>query len=183
VAEYRKILSGKSEAEIGNLDSIRIWNILTLRAEIQKTLVAKGLVEAPIGSESDDVQFPPPQQLLPIPQQGWTAALNHAHIHCHVIAAAAGTGANFNGNDETMSDGRNYGVGYEKQSNVAKRKAVAVGGVDEDDPCCPYDLPKKKPSHGVGVLRIDEAKALARDKAPIDEAEEEGVSSDSDSSF
>ncbi|CAB4300534.1 unnamed protein product [Prunus armeniaca] len=183
VAEYRKILSGKSEAEIGNLDSIRIWNILTLRAEIQKTLVAKGLVEAPIGSESDDVQFPPPQQLLPIPQQGWTAALNHAHIHCHVVAAAAGTGANFNGNDETMSDGRNYGVGYEKQSNVAKRKAVAVGGVDEDDPCCPYDLPKKKPSHGVGVLRIDEAKALARDKAPIDEAEEEGVSSDSDSSF
>lgn len=78
-----------------------------------------------------------------------------------------------------QSDGRNYGVGYEKQSNVAKRKAVAVGGVDEDDPCCPYDLPMKKPSHGVGgVLRIEEAKALAGDKAPIDEAEEEGVSSD-----
>ncbi|ONI23295.1 hypothetical protein PRUPE_2G180700 [Prunus persica] len=177
VAEYRKILSSKSEDEIGNLDSIRVWNILTLRTEIQKALVAKGLVEAPIGS--DDVQFPAQQQLLPIPQQGWTAALNHAHIHCHVTAAAAGTGANFNGNDKTMSDGRNYGVGYEKQSNVAKRKAVAVGGVDEDDPCCPYDQPMKKPSHGVGgVLWIDEAKALARDKAPIDEAEEEGVSTD-----
>ncbi|XP_008232953.1 PREDICTED: uncharacterized protein LOC103332041 [Prunus mume] len=177
VAVYKKILNSKSEAEIGNLDSIRVWNILTLRTEIQKALVAKGLVEAPIGS--DDVQFPALQQLFPIPQQGWTAALNHAHSHCQVIAAAAGTGANFNGNDETMSDGRNYGVGYEKQSNVAKRKAVAVGGVDEDDPCCPYDLPMKKPSHGVGgVLWIDEAKAQARDKAPIDEAEEEGVSSD-----
>ncbi|KAI5345733.1 hypothetical protein L3X38_013610 [Prunus dulcis] len=179
VAEYKKILSSKSEAEIGNLNSIRVWNILTLRTEIQKALVAKGLVEAPICS--DDVQFPALQQLLPIPQQGWTAALKHAHIRCHVIAAAAGTGANFNGNDETMSDGRNYGVGYEKQSNVAKRKAVAVGGVDEDDPCCPYDQPMKKPSHGVGgVLWIDEAKALARDKAPIDEAGEEGVSSESD---
>ncbi|KAL6290404.1 hypothetical protein ACE6H2_007914 [Prunus campanulata] len=182
VGEYRKILSSKSEAEVGNLDSIRIWNILTLRAEIQKALVAKGLVETPIGS--DDVQFPALQHLLPIPQQGWTAALNHAHIHCHVIAAAAGTGANLNGNDETMSDGRNYGVGDEKQSNVAKRKAVAVGGVDEDDPCCPYDPPMKKPSQGVGgVVWMDEAKALAQDKAPIDEAEEEGVSSDSDSSY
>ncbi|PQQ04765.1 uncharacterized protein Pyn_16380 [Prunus yedoensis var. nudiflora] len=78
-----------------------------------------------------------------------------------------------------QSDGCNYGVGDEKQS-----KAVAVGGVDEDDPCCPYDLPMKKPSHGVGgVVWIDEAKALARDKVPIDEAEEEGMSSDSDSSY
>lgn len=81
-----------------------------------------------------------------------------------------------------QSDGRNYGVGYEKQSKVAKRKAVAVGGVDEDDPCCPCVLPMKKASHGVGgVLWIDEAKALARDKAVIDEAEKEGVYSDSDS--
>ncbi|BBG97606.1 hypothetical protein Prudu_006794, partial [Prunus dulcis] len=141
-----KILSSKSEAEIGNLDSIRIWNILTLRAEILKAVVAKGLIETPIGSESDDVQFPPPQQLLPIPQQGWTAAHNHAHIGCHVTAAAAyGAGPNYNGNNETVSDGRNYAVGYEKQSNVAKRKAVAFGGVDEDDPC-PYVLPMKKPA-------------------------------------
>ncbi|CAB4300538.1 unnamed protein product [Prunus armeniaca] len=191
VTEYRKILSSKSEAEIGNLDSIRIWNILTLRAEILKALVAKGLVETPIGSESDDVQFPPPQQLLPIPQQGWTAACSHARIGCHVTAAAAyGAGANYNGNNETLSDGRNYAVGYEKQSNVAKRKAVAfgLGGVDEDDPC-PYVLPMKKPSDGVGgVLRMDEDKTRARDKAPIDEAEEEeeeeeDMSCDSDSSY
>ncbi|KAL6279849.1 hypothetical protein ACE6H2_016730 [Prunus campanulata] len=83
-----------------------------------------------------------------------------------------------------LSDGRNCGVGDEKQSNVAKLKAVAVGGVNEDDPCCPYDLPMKKPSHGVGgVVWIDEAKALAWDKAPIYEAEEEGVSSDYDVSY
>ncbi|PQQ06154.1 uncharacterized protein Pyn_02843 [Prunus yedoensis var. nudiflora] len=178
VAEYRKIMSSKSEAEIGILDSIRIWNILTLRAEILKALVAKGLVEAPIGSESDEFQFPPPQQLLPIPQQGWTVAHNHAHLGCHVTDAAYGAG-----NNETLSDGRNYDVSYEKQSNVAKRKAVAFGGVDEDDPC-PYVLPMKKPSDGVGgVLCMDEDKTLARDKAPIDEAEEEDMSCDSDSSY
>ncbi|KAL6290406.1 hypothetical protein ACE6H2_007916 [Prunus campanulata] len=186
VAEYRKIMSSKSEAEIGNLDSIRIWNILTLRAEILKALVAKGLVEAPIGCESDDVKFPPPQQLLPIPQQGWTAH-NHAHLGCHVTDAAYGAGANYNGNNEILSDGRNYDVSYEKQSNVAKRKAVAFGGVDEDDPC-PYVQPMKKPSDGVGgVLCMDEDKTLARDKAPIDEAEEEeeegDMSCDSDSSY
>ncbi|CAL9007384.1 unnamed protein product [Prunus brigantina] len=72
VAEYKKILSSKSEAEIGNLDSIRIWNILTLEAEIQKTLVTKGLVEAPM--RFDDLQFPPPKELLPIPEKGGKAA-------------------------------------------------------------------------------------------------------------
>lgn len=84
-----------------------------------------------------------------------------------------------------QSDGRNYAVGYEKQSNVAKRKAVAFGGVDEDDPC-PYVLPMKKPGDGGdgggGVLSMDEDKTRARDKAPIDEAEEEDMSCDSDSS-
>ncbi|CAL8123382.1 unnamed protein product [Prunus armeniaca] len=68
VAEYRKILSTKSEAEIGNLDSIRIWNILTLEAEIQNALIAKGLVETPM--RFDDLEFPPPQELLPIPEKG-----------------------------------------------------------------------------------------------------------------
>ena len=65
---------------------------------------------------------------------------------------------------------------------MAKRKAVAFGGVDEDDPC-PYVLPMKNPSDGVGgVLSMDEDKTRARDKAPIDEAEEEDMSCDSDSS-
>ncbi|ONI23294.1 hypothetical protein PRUPE_2G180600 [Prunus persica] len=68
VEEYRKILSTKSEAEIGNLDSIRIWNILTLEAEIQNALIAKGLVETPM--RFDDLEFPPPQELFPIPEKG-----------------------------------------------------------------------------------------------------------------
>ncbi|PQQ17611.1 hypothetical protein Pyn_02658 [Prunus yedoensis var. nudiflora] len=72
VAEYKKILSSISEAEIGNLDSIRIWNSLTLGAKIQETLVKKGLLEAPMSF--DDLQFPPPEELLPIPEKGRKAA-------------------------------------------------------------------------------------------------------------
>ncbi|PQQ00935.1 hypothetical protein Pyn_03979 [Prunus yedoensis var. nudiflora] len=72
VAEYKKILSSISEAEIGNLDSIRIWNSLTLGAKIQETLVKKGLLEAPMSF--DDLQFPPPEELLPTPEKGRKAA-------------------------------------------------------------------------------------------------------------
>ncbi|KAL6290397.1 hypothetical protein ACE6H2_007907 [Prunus campanulata] len=168
LAEYMKNKSSLTIPQLWNLDSIRIWNMLSLSqgGEIEKELMEEGLVEALIRVED----LPSPLELVLAPPHHYKVSANQdARIDYKYNQASTSF-------EETLSsDARNYDVvddEEEDQSSVnydvdeeedessgdeadhqdQKRKAVAV--MDEQDP---YDehLQRKKARHG-GALRIDE---------------------------
>lgn len=174
LAEYMKNKSSLTKPQLWNLDSIRIWNMLSLSrgGEIEKELVEEGLVEALIRVED----LPSPLELVLAPPHHYKDSANQdARIDYKYKQASTW----FDDNKETLSsDARNYDavdevevqssgnydVGYEEEEEEEssgddadhhqdlKRKAVAV--MDDQDP---YDqhLQRKKARHG-GALRIDE---------------------------
>ncbi|XP_021808039.1 uncharacterized protein LOC110751825 [Prunus avium] len=160
VAEYMKNKSSLTKPQLWNLDSIRIWNMLSLSrgGEIEKELVEEGLVEALIRVED----LPSPLELVLAPPHHYKASANQdARIDYKYKQASTW----FDDKKETLSsDARNYDVVDEEEEEEEssgdeadhhqdqKRKAVAV--MDDQDP---YDqhLQRKKARHG-GALRIDE---------------------------
>ncbi|VVA23686.1 PREDICTED: LOC110751832 [Prunus dulcis] len=171
LAEYMKNKSSLTKPQLWNLDSIRIWNMLSLSrgGEIEKELVDEGLVEAPIRVED----LPSPLDLVLAPPHHYKASGNQdARIDYKYKQASTW----FDNNKETLSsDARNYDVVDEEEVQRSgnydvvdeedessgdeadhhqdqKRKAVAV--MDDQDP---YDqhLQRKKARH-CGALRIDE---------------------------
>ncbi|KAL6290399.1 hypothetical protein ACE6H2_007909 [Prunus campanulata] len=169
LAEYMKNKSSLTEPQLWNLDSIRIWNMLSLSrgGEIEKELMEEGLIEALIRVED----LPSPLELVLAPPYHYKASANQdARIDYKYNQASTSF-------EETLSsDARNYDVVDDEEEDQSsgnydvdeeedessgdeadhhqdqKRKAVAV--MDDQDP---YDrhLQMKKARHG-GALRIDE---------------------------
>lgn len=172
LAEYMKNKSSLTIPQLWNLDSIRIWNMLSLSrgGEIEKELMEEGLVEALIRVED----LPSPLELVLAPPHHYKVSANQdARIDYKYNQAST----SFHDNKETLSsDARNYDVVDDEEEDQSignydvdeeedessgdeadhqqdqKRKAVAV--MDDQDP---YDqhLQMKKARHG-GALRIDE---------------------------